>query len=226
MSKSELNKEDTFAVIFDMDGVIVDSNPYHQIALKKFCEQHGYQLSDEYLKAKIFGRTNADWLGELFQGKLTEEQIRDYEHEKEQLFRDIYAPQIKPLNGLIGFLYHLRDHQVPCAIATSAPKSNVDFVLDKIQIGDFFQTIIHGNMIKRSKPHPEIYQKTLEILGFSPQHIIVFEDSLSGVESASRAGCKVVGITTTHSREELSHTNMVIDDFEELSIKKLQTLFC
>jgi len=226
MSKSELNKENTFAVIFDMDGVIVDSNPYHRIALKKFCEQHGYQLSDKYLKAKIFGRTNADWLGELFQGKLTEKQIREYGEEKEQLFREIYAPQIKPVNGLTGFLHHLRDYQVPCAIATSAPKSNVDFVLDRIQIGDFFQTIIHGNMIKRSKPHPEIYQKTLEILRIPPQHIIVFEDSFSGVESASRAGCRVVGITTTHSREELSHTNMVIDDFEDLSIKELQTLVC
>ncbi|UCF64795.1 MAG: HAD family phosphatase [bacterium] len=224
MSKSELNKEKTFAVIFDMDGVIVDSNPYHRIALKKFCEQHGYQLSDEYLKGKIFGRTNADWLGELFQGKLTDIQIRDFEEEKEQLFREIFTPHIKPVKGLIEFLHHLRDHQVPCAIATSAPKSNVDFVLNKIRIAEFFQIIIHGNMIKKSKPHPEIYQKTIEMMRFPPWCNIVFEDSLSGVESASRAGCKVVGITTTHSRQELSHTNMVIDDFEQLSLKELKTL--
>jgi len=224
MANPALTLESTFAVIFDMDGVIVDTNPYHRIALKEFCEKHGYHLSDDYLKAKIFGRTNADWLGELFQGKLSEKQLREYEEEKEQLFRDIYTPYIKPLDGLVKFLYHLKEYGIPCAIATSAPVSNVDFVLDQLQIREFFQTIIHGNMIKKSKPHPEIYQKTVKILGFPARRVVVFEDSLSGVESAAQAGCKVVGITTTHSREELRHTQMVINDFDHLSIYEMQKL--
>ena len=224
MAYSTSKHESTFAVIFDMDGVIVDTNPYHRLALKEFCEKHGYHLSDDYLKAKIFGRTNADWLGELFQGNLSDKQLREYEEDKEQLFRDIYLPHIKPLDGLVKFLYHLNENLIPCAIATSAPKSNVDFILDQLQIRGFFQTIIHGNMIKRSKPHPEIYQKTVKILGLPARRVVVFEDSLSGVESALQAGCRVVGITTTHSREELRHTQMVINDFDHLSISELQKL--
>lgn len=211
-------------MIFDMDGVIVDSNPYHRIALKKFCEKHGYYLSDDYLKTKIFGRTNADWLRELFGDKLDEKQIVDFEEEKESLFRAIIDPHIKPVKGLIDFLLLLQDNHIPRAIATSAPSSNVEFVLNKTGAGKFFQIIIDGNMIKNSKPHPEIYLKTIHAIGYPPEKCLVIEDSLSGMESAIKAGCKVIGLTTTHPREELQAAQFVIDDFKQLSLADLENL--
>ena len=218
------NFENPFAIIFDMDGVIVDSNPYHRIALRRFCEKHGHHLSDEYMKTKIFGRTNADWLQELFQDKIDEKQILEFEEEKESMFREIFDPYIKPVNGLISFLNLLRNNRIPRAIATSAPSSNVDFILNKTGIAEFFQIIIHGNMVENSKPHPEIYLKTTHAIGYPPKQCLVIEDSLSGMESAINAGCKVIALTTTHPREELRAAQLVIDDFEQLSIADLENL--
>jgi len=224
MSKTINNKYSPFAIIFDMDGVIVDSNPYHRIALRRFCEKHGYHLSDEYMKTRIFGRTNADWLKELFQDKIDKKQLLDFEEQKESMFREIFDPHIKPVNGLKDFLHLLRNNDIPRAIATSAPSSNVDFVLNRTGVGEFFQIIIHGNMVKNSKPHPEIYLKTIHALGHSPAKCLVIEDSLSGMESAIKAGCKVIALTTTHTREELQAAHFVIDDFAQLSMTELEDL--
>jgi HAD superfamily hydrolase (TIGR01509 family) len=219
-----MKKNSPFAIIFDMDGVIVDSNPYHRIALRRFCDKHGYHLSEEYLKTKIFGRTNADWLGELFGDKIDEKQILDFEEEKESLFREIIDPYIKPVTGLINFLQLLQENSIPRAIATSAPRSNVDFVLDRTGIRKFFQIIIDGNMVENSKPHPEIYLNTIDTIAYPPEKCLVIEDSLSGIEAALKAGCKVIGLTTTHTPEELHDAHLVIDDFEQLSLRDLENL--
>ena len=204
-----------FAVIFDMDGVIVDSNPHHKIALEKFCRQHGHELTEQQLREKIYGRTNKDWLTNLF-GKLEEKQLRAYAEEKEAIFRALYEDDIVPLKGLRGFLDLLDHHQIPRAIATSAPRANVDFTLSKTRLGKYFPIILDDSFVSRGKPDPEIYMKAAAALGLPNQNCLVFEDSLSGVLAGKRAGSKVVGVSTTHTAEELSDTDLVIDDFEGL----------
>lgn len=204
-----------FAVIFDMDGVMVDSNPHHKIALEKFCRQHGHELNEQQLLEKIYGRTNKDWLTNLF-GKLEEKQLRAYAEEKEAIFRALYEDDIVPLKGLRSFLDLLDHHQIPRAIATSAPRANVDFTLSKTGLGKYFPIILDDSFVSRGKPDPEIYIKAAAALGLPNQNCIVLEDSLSGVLAGKRAGSKVVGVSTTHTAEELSDTDLVIDDFEGL----------
>jgi beta-phosphoglucomutase len=203
-----------------MDGVIVDSNPAHKIALKQFCRKYGKDLSEDELREKIYGRRNQDWLVKIF-GPLDDGKMKAYADEKEALFRKIYDQDIKPLDGLASFLERLNDEKLPRAIATSAPRSNVDFTLDKTGLGRFFVTILDDTFVEQGKPHPDIYLKTAKALNFEPASCIVFEDSLAGVESARNAGCKVVGITSTHTREELKDTDLVIDNFVGLDPKEL-----
>lgn len=215
-----------FAVIFDMDGVIVDSNPYHKIALKQFCEKHGYHLSDEELKNNVFGRTNKDWLMSLFNGKVTAKQIKEFEEEKESLFREIIAPHIQPVKGLIPFLETLEEQKIPRAVATSAPLVNVKFTLEKTGTQRFFPIVVTGDNVINSKPHPEIYLKTAAAIQYPPQKCVIIEDSLSGIAAGRQAGCKIIGITTTHTRDELrSVTDLVIDDFDQLMVVDLIHLF-
>ena len=202
-----------------MDGVIVDSNPTHKIALKQFCKEHGYDLSESDLREKIYGRTNKDWLLNLF-GNLDDETIRKYADEKEALFRSLYN-DIKPVAGLISFLDKLDMLNISRAIATSAPRANVDFTLQKTNTGKYFNTVLDDSFVTEGKPNPQIYLKSAQALGFDPSNCIVLEDSLSGVKAGKRAGCKVIGITTTHTREELNETDFVIDDFESLDPKFL-----
>ncbi len=205
----------SFAVIFDMDGVIIDSNPYHKISLRQFCEKYGYHLSDQELISKIYGRTNKEWIANLF-GALSHEELVRYEEEKEGLFRELYKNDIRALQGLPEFLQRLKDKNIPIAIGTSAPRSNVDYVLAHTGLGNYFTTILDESDVEHGKPHPEIYLKVAARLGYEPARCIVFEDSLSGVESARRAGAKVVGVATTHSFEELHHTDFVIQNFDDL----------
>ena len=218
------NKYD-FAVIFDMDGVIVDSNPFHRKALTDFCQKHGFMLSEDQMKTKIFGRTNKEWLTEFFGGNITLNQIREYEEEMESQFREDFAPHIKPIKGLIRFLEELKRNNITLAVASSAPKLNVDFILKKTKTTNYFSTIINGDSIENGKPHPEIYLKAVEAIGVIPQRCIVIEDSLSGIEAARKAGCKVIGITTTHSHQELTLTDLVLNDFDEIGLMDLEALF-
>ena len=203
---------ENFAIIFDMDGVIVDSNPYHKISLKQFAGKYGHDLSEQQLREKIYGRTNGEWLKNLF-GPLPPEQLHRLAEEKEQIFRELYQAEIKPINGLIPFLESIEQHHIPKAIATSAPPSNVDFTLNRTGLRHFFKTILDDTFISHSKPHPEIYLKAAAALQMPPERCIVIEDSLSGIKAGKDAGCKVVGITTTHTPEELTDADFVIIDF-------------
>ena len=223
MNKSE-NKYD-FAVIFDMDGVVVDSNPFHRKAIEQFCQKHGYRLSEDQIRARVFGRTNKEWLTDLLGGSVATDKIKQYEDEMESKFRMDYAPHVKPIKGLIRFLGALRRNNVKMALASSAPKLNVDFILKKTRTANFFKTIIDGDSIEKGKPHPEVYLKTTKAINFIPEKCIVIEDSLSGIEAAKRAGCKVVGITTTHSLQELASADLVINDFEEIDLIDLKEMF-
>lgn len=213
----------SFAILFDMDGVIVDSNPYHKTALREFCMQHGYTLSEEELRAKIYGRTNRDWIRNVF-GALPDEIIKKYADEKEAIYRRHFEQDIKPVTGLPGFLELLDREKISRAIATSAPRINVDFTLSKTALTDFFPVILDESFVLNGKPDPEIYLKSAEALGYRPQDCIVIEDSLSGLEAGKRAGARVIAISTTHTASELSHADLIIDNFVGLEISQLSSL--
>ncbi|MGC3947433.1 MAG: HAD family phosphatase [Chryseolinea sp.] len=212
-----------YGFIFDMDGVLIDSNPTHTIALRQFCREHGFELTEQQLREKIYGRTNRDWLRNLF-GDLPDETVRRYADEKEALFRKIYT-DIKPLEGLLPFLKKMDQDAIPRAIATSAPRANVDFTIEHTGIGPFFQTILDDSFVTIGKPNPEIYLKSAAALGIDPRNCVVFEDSLSGVKAGKAAGCKVVGLMTTHTDEELSETDFNIDNFNIEPKSILERLF-
>jgi beta-phosphoglucomutase len=213
----------SFAVIFDMDGVIVHSNPYHKIALQQFARKYGYQLSEQELKEKVYGRTNKTWLTNLF-GELSEDKLKQYADEKEALFRDLYKDHIEPVKGLRNFLDFLVENEIPKAIGTSAPYANVEFTLSKTNLEKYFSIILDDTYVTNGKPDPEIYIKVAEALGKPNNQCIVIEDSLSGIIAGKKAGSKVIGITTTHSKVELAEADLVIDDFDELTVDKLRKL--
>lgn len=211
----------SLSVIFDMDGVIINSNPYHKKAWIAFCKQHNIAISKEDLETKIFGRTDKDALPILFNKPLEKEIIAAYGSEINRTYRELFEKKIKPLPGLKDFLDDLKMADIKYAIATSAPPVNVEYVLTKTYLKDYFDIIVDDTMVTKGKPDPQIYLLTAERLNVSPSDCIVFEDSLAGIESAHAAGMKVVGVTTTHSEEELNHTNFTIQDFRDITMNDL-----
>lgn len=213
----------SFGVLFDMDGVLVDSNPVHKKAIQMFCARHGKELTESFLQEHIYGRTNKEWIPALFDG-ITAEETDALGDEKEELFRSIFSPRDAVIKGLLPFLNSLRDEQIPMAVATSAPMENARFILEGLGITDTFNAVLSSSDVEIGKPHPDIYRKAAQRIGMDPAGCVVIEDSIAGMESGLRAGATVIGITSTHSRRELSDCHLVVDSFEELSLSALEDL--
>ncbi len=212
-----------FTVIFDMDGVIIDSNPFHKKAWELFLEKYNFKYSEEDFKQKIYGKTNKDIMYTLFGDKLNIKNLEKLIYEKELFYQKSFEPYICLTKGLEQFLEMLKSNNVQIGISTSAPAMNIDFVMEKTGIRDYFSVIVDDSQVNKGKPDPEIYLKTATRLSVDPSECIVFEDSISGIQSARNAGMKVVGITTTHGKEELSGlVDYIINDFSELTFDKLK----
>jgi beta-phosphoglucomutase family hydrolase len=209
-----LNDFEAEAVIFDLDGTLLDNNPYHLQSWKKYLENMGRDMTEEEYNANINGRTNRDVIDYIHGDALNEENSLKYGLEKEALYREVYKPFIKPVNGLLAFLKILADKNVPMAIATSGIQPNIDFMFDNVPIKQYFKIIVNSSHIKKGKPDPEIYIKAASRLNVAPKNCLVFEDAVVGINSAKAAGMKVIAIATTHPKEELNGADMIIDDYE------------
>ncbi|MEX0994491.1 MAG: HAD family phosphatase [Balneolaceae bacterium] len=215
--------KNNFGVIFDMDGVLVHSNPAHKTAIKKFCDQHQLEASDSFLENRVYGRTNKEWIPELF-GDLTDEELKQLADDKEALFRKDFNPVTAMVPGLIGFLDELKNNRVKTMVATSAPGENADYILGSLKIRNYFDSVLDSSHVDKGKPEPEVYLKAASALGLPADRCFVIEDSIAGVQAGVRAGAKVIGVTTTHAPEELENCVKVIDDFTGTSYNTLARL--
>jgi beta-phosphoglucomutase family hydrolase len=212
------------AVLFDLDGTLLDNNEVHYKAWKKYLKDNGKEISDEDFKENISGRTNQDAVEHIYDKKMSQEEAEKYYLKKEEIYREMYKPDIKAIPGLEKFLEDLDKHDVTMAIATSGIQVNIDFMFEHVPIKQYFDKIINSNDIEKGKPDPEIFIKTAEELGIPPENCVVFEDSIAGVQSGKAAGMKVVALTTTHSEEELSEADLVIDDYRSIDFEKLTSI--
>ena len=212
------------AVIFDLDGTLLDNNEVHFKAWKKYLKDSGLEMSDDDFKKNISGRTNKDAVAHIYKKELTEEEASVYYLKKEEIYRKMYEADIEPITGLHDFLKDLDNHGIIMAIATSGIQVNIDFMFDYVPIKKYFKKIISSADISKGKPDPEIFLKAAEALNIPPENCIVFEDSIAGVWSGKSAGMKVVALTTTHAPEELKEADLVIKDYTEINFKRLMTL--
>lgn len=214
-----------FAIIFDMDGTLVDNTPYHFKSWRVLFKAHGKgELSKHTYETEISGVPVINSIRRIFGDACDEAGLKKLFTEKEEFYRKEYAPYIAPVNGLENFLTELKDAGVKIAMATSATVDDINFILDNVPIRDDFNVIVNSTMVTKPKPHPQIFLKAAEKLNMPPEKCVVFEDSLAGIKAANAAGMKVVGITTNHTASELHPVDLVINDYSELSVKKMVEL--
>jgi beta-phosphoglucomutase len=214
-----------YAAIFDMDGTLVDNNRYHFKAWKDLFEKYNKpEVTSELFNEKLSGVPGMPIMREFF-SELTEDKMQELFEEKSRNYREAFAPFAKPINGLERLVSELKDSGVKLAVATSAAVVNIDYMMGLLPIRQYFDVIIDGPRVSKPKPHPQIFLKAALDLGVNPENCVVFEDSLSGVKAANAAGMKVVGITTTHTAQELHPVDLVIADYTELTAQKLAALF-
>jgi beta-phosphoglucomutase len=212
------------ALLFDMNGVVVDDIAFHERAWMALAARHGRALTTDEFRRQMSGRRNRDNLRHIFGESLPDGEARAYQLEKEQTYRDSYRPHLAPLGGLVPLLAAARETGLRTALATSAPKENIDFVLDGLALRQGFDVVVGEAEVRRAKPDPEIYLTAAARLGVGPRECVVFEDSLAGVASGQAAGMPVVGLTTTHTADELRQCALVIPDFRGLKIEALERL--
>lgn len=204
------------AVLFDMDGVVIDNLPYHVDAWLLYCERHGIHLTREIFYKDLNGLNSKDTFEWLLKREITREEIIEMEEEKEEIYRGFYKPFLSPAPGLMDFLSILKSNGIKTALGTSAGPGNIDFILDGLGIRAEFDAVIGGAEVTKGKPDPEIYVRAAGLVHVSPEDCWVIEDSLQGIEAGLSAGMKVVGMTTSHSPDELSHTHITSPDFVDL----------
>ena len=208
--QSEVRLADGLALIFDMDGVIVDSNPLHREAWVAFNRRYGVETTDAMVQ-RMYGRRNDQIVRDFFGDRLPPEEVAARGAAKEELYREMAAGRIEQIlvPGLRPFLELYRG--APMAVASNAEPENVDFLLDRAGLRPYFRAVVDGHQVRHPKPHPEIYQRAAALLDIAPANCVVFEDSRAGIAAARAASMRVVGIRTTHVN--LPETDLTADNF-------------
>ncbi len=208
------------ALIFDMDGTMVDNMMIHHRAWQQRLAQEGLHFTMAEIVEHCHGK-NLEILERLFGEKYTEEQRMVISNEKEAVYRDVFRDDLKLINGLHELLATAFEHEIPIGIGTAAQYDNVNFVLDTLNIRNYFDVIVADIDVAKGKPDPEVFLKVAEKLNIEPKNCLVFEDSPVGAKAAENAGMKAIILTTTHKKSEFeNYTTLIkcVGDYTEIDI--------
>lgn len=211
------------AFLFDLNGTMIDDMQYHIKAWHGILNGLGANISMERMKEECYGK-NDELLERMFPGRFSDEEKREMSFEKERHYQVAFKPHLKLLPGLDRFLEDAYQQQISMAIGSAAIMFNIDFVLDNLNLRHYIQAIVSADDVAVSKPDPETFLLCAQRLETAPQQCIVFEDAPKGVESANRAGMKVVVLTTLHEAHEfegMEHVLMCVKDFTDPRLKEL-----
>lgn len=214
------------AVIFDMDGVLVDSNPYHLEKWMDFLNERKIPFDRETLPELLLGKRNDTLFRHFLGPDLTREESKRLSEEIEAVFRKVFRAHAKPLPGLDRLVEECHQAGVPMAVASSAMRKNVEFVVEALGYGRYFHTVVSGDEVTHPKPDPEIYLKAAAHLGIQPADAVGIEDSYPGIGAVKNAGMKCVAVASTFPIEGLRPlADLAIPSFEAVNLEKLQELF-
>jgi HAD superfamily hydrolase (TIGR01509 family) len=199
---SELTSFRPRAVVFDLDGTLVDNMPLHAESFIAFAARHGLPELTLDLRRRIDGKRNSEIFPLLFEREMTWEEILAYEEEKEGAYRELSVGKLAPLAGAIDLLDALESQGVPVAVATSAPAKNVAHTLRESGLEARLPVVARGDEVPQGKPFPDVFLKAAEKLGVAPEACLAFEDAPLGVEAAVRAGMRVVAVSSTFTEEQ------------------------
>jgi beta-phosphoglucomutase len=210
------------AVLWDMDGVLVDTGEFHFQSWDAVLPAYGIPFSREFFRG-TFGMNNAGILSILLGDKLTPELLAEISNQKEEQFRQAIRGHVQPLPGVLAWLERLQAASFRQGIASSAPLANIDTVVDELGLRDYFDAIVSGVDLP-GKPEPALFLKVACSLGARPEHCVVVEDAVAGVEAAKRAGMHCIAVTTTNAAGALQAADVIVERLDALPADAFQRL--
>lgn len=214
-----LNQAQFKAILFDMDGVIIDTKELVESFWIKKMEFHGVTIDDEYFETRVHGRPSRLIIDELF-SELPEKERINMEHECIEY--DSSQTNFTIVPGVEQLLNQLVLYDIPFGLVTSAMPPKVDVMLNSLSLSSPFQTIVTANLVKNGKPNPECYLLGAEKLGVPSEKVLVFEDSVSGVKAAQNSGATVIGVNESEMAPLLKNAGAIktIKDFSEVNFNQ------
>ena len=209
-------------VIWDMDGVLVDTGEFHFQAWSQALSEHGIPFTRALFTA-TFGMNNAGILEVLLGETPAPELLAEISDRKEQLFRQAVRGHVQPLPGVLAWLERLEAAAMRQAIASSAPPANIDALVDELGLRDYFDAIASGFDLP-GKPDPTLFLKVARLLGVPPERCVVVEDAVAGVEAARRAGMKCIAVTTTNPAHALKGPDVIVERLDALPLDTFERL--
>ena len=212
------------AIIFDVDGTLVDSLPYHHESWRIFFKNNNLEENDfnEILKEYKGGGT-LELMTSVFGDMYTKDELKTMTDDKEIIFRDIYKSKISAIEGLKKFLDNLKENNILLSIGSNAIRKNVLMTIEELSITNYFSYIICGDEVSKGKPDPEMYIKTLSNLNIRKDECVIFEDSIEGVTAAKNADIKAIGVTSSQSSEILKSVGAfkTIENYTTINVDNL-----
>ena len=210
---------ETHAVIFDMDGVLVDSGAHHRAAWRALLDELGVvPAAPDYWRLTI-GRPSIEAVPLLLGRETSWAEAQRLATRKQEHYRRLAAAGPSLVRGVREFVGELAARGVPRAVATSASRHDADGLLTRAGLRDRFATVVTAEDVRRGKPDPEVYLLAARRLGIAPAHCLVFEDAVVGVQAARGAGMRAIGVSTAHTETELraAGAERAVEDFEGVS---------
>ena len=218
-----MSKSSTKAVIWDMDGVIADTAPYHLKAWQEVLQKRGINFTEDDFRHS-FGQRNDTIIRSALGKEVSQDEIDTIAKEKEAIFRQRIRQNLKPFPGAIKLIKSLAEGGFKLALASSASIQNIQLLITGLGISDYFQTIITGRDVTEGKPSPQSFLLAAQRLGVKPKNCIVIEDAVTGVSAAKKAGMRFLAITNTHPRTNLTEADLIVDTLEAVSVNDLEEL--
>lgn len=213
-----------YGVIFDVDGVLVDSYQAHFVTWQASARKHGFDCTEPEF-ALAFGRTAREVIRESWDSTLSDQWIQDFENEKESLYRQMIAKEFPAIEGAFELIHALHAENVPMAIGSSGPPLNVQAVIEALKAEDAIKTVITGADVKIGKPNPDVFQQGAVGMQIPTNRCVVLEDAVPGLQAARAAGMKCVGVVSHgRSREELADADYLVTDLTEVSPQLLRKI--
>lgn len=216
---------DSLGVIFDVDGVLIDSYQPHFESWRQVAEQHGVDYTED-LFAKGFGRTSREIIARDWNmPHLSPEKIATIDDAKEAAYRAIVATNFPCMPGATDLVKSLHGNGFRIAVGSSGPRENVMLAIEKLEIGDYLTGIVTGQDVSRGKPDPQVFLIAADRLGLAPECCAVVEDAPAGVEAAHAAGMVCVGFPSTgRVPADVAQADLRISDLTDLSPEAFREL--
>ena len=215
-------------VIFDWDGVIIDSHNQHELSWQRLAKEYNKDLPNNFFK-ETFGMRNESIIPKFFNNWVdtnNNKEVKILADRKEEIYRQIITQNgITPLEGVKELLASLKSQNIRCSIGSSTPIKNIETVINIIGLSNYFDAITAAEDVSNGKPDPEVFLKASKKIGIAPENCIVFEDAHVGIQAAIAAGMKVVAVATTHGIDQLSKAHLAVESLEKIKVEGLYKLF-